>query len=113
MNLGAYGEQLEECRAALNPENVQEEIHALDDQMAAPDFWNDVDNANKISQRQRQLQNKLERFQKLKSRFEDLGALIEMAEENNTKSARTAKVVITSGTDKYVIYVTQSMTSKY
>ena len=39
--------------------------------------------------------------------------LIEMAEENNTKSARTAKVVITSGTDKYVIYVTQSMTSKY
>lgn len=39
--------------------------------------------------------------------------LIEMAEANNTKSARTAKVVITSGTGRYVIYVTQSMTSKY
>lgn len=39
--------------------------------------------------------------------------LIQMAEANNTKSARTAKVVITSGTGRYVIYVTQSMTSKY
>ena len=89
MNLGAYGAQLEECRAALNPESVQEEIHALDDQMAAPDFWNDVDNANKISQRQRQLQNKLERFQKIKSRFEDFGALIEMAEEEQDDSLVT------------------------
>ncbi len=88
-NLGAFEAQLEECRAALNPESMQEEIRALDDQMSAPDFWNDVDNANKINQRQRQLQNKLERFLKLKSRFEDLGALIEMAEEEQDDSLVT------------------------
>ncbi|MEA4871112.1 MAG: peptide chain release factor 2 [Christensenella sp.] len=85
-NLGTFEEQLEECRAALNPESMQEEIHALDDQMSAPDFWNDVENANKINQRQRQLQNKLERYQKLKGRYEDLGALIEMAEEEQDDS---------------------------
>ena len=81
MSLGGFSEQLEECRKALNPESISEEIQALDDQMAAPDFWNDVESANKLTQRSRQLQNKLERYKKLKSRYDDLGALIEMAEE--------------------------------
>ncbi len=88
-NLGAFEAQLDECRAALNPESMQEEIHALDDQMSAPDFWNDVDNANKVNQRQRQLQNKLARYQKLRGRYDDLGALIEMAEEEQDDSLVT------------------------
>jgi peptide chain release factor 2 len=86
MKLGEFEERLDESRTALNPEALQEEIHALDDQMAAPDFWNDVDAANKTSQRVRQLQNKLERYKKLNSRYEDLGALIEMAEEEQDDS---------------------------
>ncbi len=86
MSLGEFEERLEECRAALNPENMQQEIHALDEQMAAPDFWNDVDSANKLNQRARQLQNKLERYTKLKNRVDDLGALIEMAEEEDDDS---------------------------
>ena len=86
MSLGGFSEQLEECRKALNPESITEEIQALDDQMAAPDFWNDVESANKLTQRSRQLQNKLERYNKLKSRFDDLGALIEMAEEEQDDS---------------------------
>jgi peptide chain release factor 2 len=85
-SLGAFEEQLKDCRTALSPESIQEEIQALDDQMAAPDFWNDVENANKLTQRSRQLQNKLERYNKLKSRYEDLGALIEMAEEEQDDS---------------------------
>ena len=86
MSLGGFEEQLQECRKALNPESLTEEVQALEDQMAAPDFWNDVDNANKLTQRSRQLQNKLERYNKLKSRFDDLGALIEMAEEEQDDS---------------------------
>ena len=86
MSLGGFEEQLEECRKALSPESIKEEIQALDDQMSAPDFWNDVETANKLTQRSRQLQNKLERYNKLKSRFDDLGALIEMAEEEQDDS---------------------------
>jgi peptide chain release factor 2 len=80
-SLGAFSQQLEECKNALNPEALNEEIQALEDQMAAPDFWNDVETANKLTQRSRQLQNKVARYNKLKSRYDDLGALIEMAEE--------------------------------
>ncbi len=86
MRLGDYAGQLTECRTALGPESLKEEILALEDQMSAPDFWNDVDSANKITQRSRQLQGKLERYNKLKARYDDLGALIEMAEEEQDDS---------------------------
>jgi tartrate dehydratase alpha subunit/fumarate hydratase class I-like protein len=48
MNLGGFGQQLEECRKALSPESIMEEVQAQDDQMSAPDFWNDVETANKL-----------------------------------------------------------------
>ena len=32
MSLGGFEEQLEECRKALSPESIKEEIQALDDQ---------------------------------------------------------------------------------
>ncbi|MEZ4508566.1 MAG: peptide chain release factor 2 [Eubacteriales bacterium] len=84
--LDEFGDRLNECRGALNPDEIKQEIQALEEQMAAPDFWNDVDNANKVSQRSRQLQGKLDRFQKLNGRVEDLGALLEMAEEEQDDS---------------------------
>jgi peptide chain release factor 2 len=80
-NLDAFDEQLEECKTALDPQRIQKELAEMDAQMSAPDFWNDVENANKVNQRVKQLQHKLERFNKLKARFEDLNTLIEMAEE--------------------------------
>ncbi len=80
-NLDAFEEQLKECKTALDPEQIQKELAELDAQMSAPDFWNDVENANKVNQHVKQLQHKLERFDKLNARFEDLKTLIEMAEE--------------------------------
>lgn len=89
MSLDTYGEQLEECRVALNPEKIQTDIRELDEQMSAPDFWNDVENANKLNRQAKQLKGKLERFTKLYSRFEDLKTLIEMAEEEQDDSLVT------------------------
>ena len=106
MSLGGFEEQLEECRKALSPESIKEEIQALDDQMSAPDFWNDVETANKLTQRSRQLQNKLERYNKLKSRFDDLGALIEMAED---ESLRNFEVTLRNDTDSVAFFVRASL----
>jgi len=49
--------------------------------MGAPDFWNDVDAANKVNQRVKTLQNKIQRYEKLRASAEDLDALMEMIEE--------------------------------
>jgi len=86
MNLSSYEEQLDECKAALNPEQLEAEIRALDEQMAAPGFWNDVEAANKLNRQMKQLKQKLERYAKLRARFDDLKTLIEMAEEEQDDS---------------------------
>ncbi|MEN6339147.1 MAG: peptide chain release factor 2 [Clostridiaceae bacterium] len=101
MNLGAFEEQLDECRITLNPEQIQSEIAVLDAQMGAPDFWNDVENANKVNKSVKQLKHKLERFSKLYGKFEDLKTLIEMAEEAQDDSLlgeiKTETTVVSSG----------------
>ena len=89
MNLDTFEEQLAECRTALNPDQIKKELAALETVMSAPDFWNDVESANKINKQAKQLQHKLERFSKLYGRFEDLKTLIEMAEEEQDDSLVT------------------------
>ena len=86
MNLSSYEEQLDECKAALNPDQLQAQINALNDQMGAADFWSDVETANKVNREVKQLKNKLERFTKMRARFDDLKTLIEMAEEEQDDS---------------------------
>ncbi len=79
--VGETGEIISQIQAALDPENLSAELKELEEKMGAPDFWNDIENANKVNQRAKLLQSKLEKFKKLKSEYEDLTVLIEMAEE--------------------------------
>ena len=54
--------------------------------MGAPDFWNDVDGANKVNQRVKTLQSKIQRYEKLCAAAEDLDALVEMIDEAEDES---------------------------
>lgn len=54
--------------------------------MAEPDFWNDVEAANKVNQRVKALQHRLSRYEKLVAQGEDLETLMEMAEEEDDES---------------------------
>ena len=54
--------------------------------MNEPDFWNDVDNANKVSQKTKQIENKIGRYQSLVARADDTMTLIEMAVEEEDLS---------------------------
>ena len=69
--------------------------------MSAPDFWNDIDSANKINQRAKLVENKLKRYEKLVSAAEDLDTLVEMAEEENDDSlVEELKTDLSSFTEK-------------
>ena len=54
--------------------------------MGEPDFWNDVEAANRVNQRVKALQGKLARYEKLVAQGEDLETLMEMAEEEDDES---------------------------
>ena len=77
---------LREAEQSVKPEELKAELKVLEDQMGATDFWNDVENANKVNQRAKMLQAKINRFEKLVSMGEDLETLVEMAEEEDDES---------------------------
>ncbi|MBL0749812.1 peptide chain release factor 2 [Nocardioides baculatus] len=67
--------------SVLNIDRMRGEIADLSEQVAAPDLWDDVDSATRITGRLSALQGELERYTGLESRIEDLGLMVEMAQE--------------------------------
>jgi len=73
--------RLEELRAALDLDKGAEEIKALEEKSAEPDFWLDQENSQKVLQRMKSLKQKAEKFAALEALFEDTLTMIEMADE--------------------------------
>ena len=84
--LGELSKTLEQANAQMRPEELKTELNGLEEQMSAADFWNDVDAANKVTQRVKSIKDKLDRLSKLNGNREDIQTLIEMAEEENDES---------------------------
>ena len=67
--------------SVLNIDRMRGEIADLSEQVAAPDLWDDVGSATRITGRLSALQGELDRFTGLESRIEDLGLMVEMAQD--------------------------------
>jgi peptide chain release factor 2 len=67
--------------SVLNIDRMRGEIADLSEQVAAPDLWDDVESATRTTGRLSALQGELDRFTGLESRIEDLGLMVEMAQE--------------------------------
>jgi len=61
-------------------------VEELEQQAAAPDFWNDPENSQKVLQKTKNLKSKIEKFDKLMSLHEDLLLLIELGLEEKDAS---------------------------
>ena len=86
MQLGSLNETLELAHKQMNADALSEELKTLEAQMGETDFWNDVENANKITARVKAIKSKIERLSKLDGQSEDIETLIEMAEEEGDES---------------------------
>ncbi len=65
----------------LDLDGMRREIADLSEQVAAPDLWDDQDNATRVTGRLSTLQGELDKFTALDSRIEDLGLMVEMAQD--------------------------------
>ena len=54
--------------------------------MEAPDFWNDVERSNEVMKLVKNLKDVLAAFEQVSNEYEEIGVLIEMAEEENDTS---------------------------
>ena len=66
--------------------SLEAELEGYKKQMEAPDFWDDVDEANKITKKSKPVEAKLSAYHKLKQAAEDAETLMEMAEEEEDDS---------------------------
>lgn len=60
---------------------IRERIDELEDQMKAPDFWNDLERSQAVNKELKILQNKEELWKKTQNRFEDAQVMIDLGLE--------------------------------
>ena len=77
---------LEALGISLKLDDAQRELDELRAATEAPEFWNDVQGAQKNQQRTKQLQNKIDKYARLQSTWDDLFTICEMAIEENDES---------------------------
>ena len=79
--LDAHQQALSALGDSLGLPRLREEVEMLELKSAEPGFWDDMQNAQKITQRMAGLKAKDESYQKLCARCEDAAALIELGDE--------------------------------
>jgi len=65
----------------LDVDQMRRDIADLGEQVAAPDLWDDQDNAQRVTGRLSTLNGELERFTGLSDRIDDLALMVEMAQD--------------------------------
>ena len=82
-DLAVLDRTLTSIEAVLDPVGKRVEIAELQELVAAPDLWDDQDNAQLVTSRLSRLQAGVDRIVALRSRVDDLGVLIELAVEES------------------------------
>ena len=78
--------KLEALAGSLNLEGAKLELERLHAMQEAPGFWENPEKSQKIVVKAKQLEAKLEKFQKMTAQWEDLTTICEMALEENDDS---------------------------
>ncbi|MDR1852013.1 MAG: peptide chain release factor 2 [Propionibacteriaceae bacterium] len=81
--LTALDKTLSSIEAVLDPETKKQQIAELELEASKPDLWDDPDNAQAVTSKLSRMQAEVERVEKLRSRVDDLGVLIELAEDES------------------------------
>ncbi|HET7385226.1 MAG TPA: peptide chain release factor 2 [Nocardioidaceae bacterium] len=88
----------------LDLDGMRREIADLNEQVAAPDLWDDQANAQRVTGRLSALQGELERFTGLQKRLEDLPVLVELgteeADEDSLKEAERELAKLTKAVEQ-------------
>ena len=88
-----YRVRLNECKkeaedviASVDVEKINAELATIDEKIAAPGFYNDMNSSKAVFARQTELKNKLNERKSLLGEIEDTEAMLEIAEESDDES---------------------------
>ena len=86
LDLIAQEDAIKELKESLGIVATEQKIKELEELSARDDFWNDMDNSQKVLQEIKQLKDKVARFSKLNGDWEDLSTLVELAQMEEDES---------------------------
>ena len=106
---------LTSIEAVVDPTKKRAEIDALSEAVAAPDLWDDPDNAQKVTSRLSALNAEVARVSSLRSRLDDLGVLVELAQEEADPDtlAEAARELASLHTDIAALEVRTLLSGEY
>jgi peptide chain release factor 2 len=84
--LNALKPTLDDLGEALHLDEAKREVAELQEESAQDGFWNNVAHSQQVQQRIKQLQTKCEKYEKLRSSWDDLFTMCEMAIEEDDAS---------------------------
>ncbi|MCC2034140.1 peptide chain release factor 2 [Microbacterium allomyrinae] len=91
-DIQALRSTFDDIRAVVDVEALTSEIARLNDEAGAPDLWDDVDKAQKVTSALSHRQTELKRITDIERRLDDLDVLIELAiEMDDEDSAEEAR----------------------
>lgn len=82
MTLEEAEKRTEEARAYLHIDEKIAELANLDSRIANPDFWNDTDNAQRVSKQASDIRDVIERYESACGLLDDIKTVTELAEED-------------------------------
>ncbi|MFF2158855.1 peptide chain release factor 2 [Paenibacillus chitinolyticus] len=82
-DLREIAKRLTELRGSLDLDHKLEEIGDYEVKMAAPDFWDDNEKAQKVIGELNAIKSVVDQFQALNNEYEDLDVMAQLADEEN------------------------------
>ena len=77
---------IENLKEALAIDSLKAEVEVLEKESAAPDFWDDMENSQKVMQKIGSLKAKVTGYESLRSDYEDALVMIELADDEGDLS---------------------------
>jgi peptide chain release factor 2 len=78
---------LRSIEAVLDPDRMRREKAELEETASAPDLWNDQARAQQVTSRLSYVQGEINRLERLRSRLDDAGIMLELAEAESDAAA--------------------------
>jgi peptide chain release factor 2 len=85
--IAALRATFEDIRAVIGQDRLVAEIAQLSEQASAPDLWDDTENAQKVTSALSHRQAELEKLETTEQRLDDLGVLVEMANDGDDQES--------------------------
>ena len=79
--LASVRSKIEEAGASLDIEHLKEQLVEYQEDMASPGFWDDLERAQKVNQKAHSTESRIQHYQSLIARADDIEVMMELAEE--------------------------------